>query len=453
MTFSLALLTGFSLQAQVVSDVSPEDSQEGKIDPNAVVADPRAKILEEALENAGEPSRISVVVDSSGSMGQILDKNKTKMFYLKELMKTFMKFQWKEKNDIALRAYGGTPKSGCDDSRLAVKFGEKNLAKMEKEIFGFEPGGKTPLHKTLQESINDVKNYSGPKRVVIITDGEDTCGGDPCKTVEETNKENLDIKFYVVALGMKGSSDTLRKMKCMGDMHVANDGESFSEAMNQISKKISSRDNLQVISPNPNAVVYLYKVLDDGKRIIHKTFYASSAQAVEPGKYEVIVGLNPLYKFQEITVPPKKKVVLRVDGTGNGLVNYFNGLVNVELLNKDNKVVTRFKSDAKTSLPIGKWRLRMFKDPFYEQVLPDFFVYPNGEHNFDVSGVGVVRVDSPKMIGVYVYDQQNVLAGKFLTGFPMLLRTGVYTIHVNEKCSFPKTVVSDKKEINVLTCP
>jgi len=449
--FSLCFSLGF---AQVM-DIDPKDSAADKIDPAAIAANPQAKILEEAMEVTDVPSKIELVIDSSGSMAQILEKNKTKLFFLKKLVKQFMRFQWKEKNEIALRYYGGSPKAGCDDIKLGVNFKEKNLLKMEKIIENFEAGGRTPLHKTLLLAIKDVKDYPGPKRIVIITDGEDTCGGDPCKTVEEMKLENLDIKFYVVALGMSGASDTLKKVRCMGDLHMGNDGDSFGEAMDNISKKIShgGRNNLKVVSPNPDAVVYLYGIEADGKRSLFKSFYASSEQQVPPGKYDVVVGVNPLYKFENVTIPAKKKIVLRMEGPGSIKVNFFNSFLNVELLNKDNKPVLRFKSDVATKAPIGQWSLRIFKDPFYETVLPKFYVYPNGEHSFDVDGVGVVKVERSKMAGLYVYDQDNKQLGKFLTGFPLVIRSGIYTFHVDDKCDFPDQPIRERKEINVLSCP
>lgn len=448
----LCLACSFSVWAQVI-DVDPADVQLNDVAPESIVASPQAKILEEAMENLDVPAKIEVIVDSSGSMAQVLERNKSKLFFLKELLKEFMKFQWKEKNEIALRYYGGSPKSSCSDTKIAVGFNDKNLSKMERVIQQLEAGGRTPLHKSLQLAIDDVKSYEGPKRIVIVTDGEDTCGGDPCKTVEEMSHKNLDIKFYVVALGLAGSSDTLKKVKCMGDLHMADSQEQLNSALSQISKKIQNRDNLQVISPNPSAVVHLYEVQEDGKRVLNRVFYASVNQVVPPGRYEAIVGIKPPYKFSEFIVPPKKKVTLRLEGAGKIQVNYFQSLLNAELLNKDDKPVIRFKSDVPTDAPLGKFRLRIFKDPFYEQILPEFYIYPGGEHTFDVSGVGVVRVDRNPMSAVYVYDQEDKLVNKFLTGFPIVLRSGVFTIHVDDKCSFPKQVVPNRKEINVLTCP
>lgn len=445
------LITTCLLQAQVSIQVDPSDINTPKDSFTNTQIQAKAKRMEEAIATDGPKAKVEVIIDSSGSMGQILAKNKTKMYYLKELMKDFFRARWKEKNIMAMRVYGGKKKGKCDDIRLAVPFGKTNIDQMERQVAALSPMGMTPLHTSLTMAFEDIKTYQGPKRIVVVTDGQDTCGGDPCKTAEEYKKQKMDLKFYVIALGFKGQSESLKKISCIGDTSVVNDGESFGQALNQIGKSINQKDNLQVISPNPTAVVHLFK-FEGNERKPFRIFYADSSQAVPPGDYEVVVDLKPAYRFGRFTIPANRKITLSVVGDGNVRVNYFNKLVNVELLDKNNKAVAKFRSDEYASVPTGKWRLRAFKDPFYEMIFPEFFVYPDGKHEFDINGVGAFKVDGPQMVGVYVYDQENKELGQILSGFTSIIKSGTYTVHVNDKCSFPMTQVFDRKEILVLPC-
>jgi hypothetical protein len=419
---------------------------------NETLMNEKAQILTDNLNVAGPVPKVEVIIDSSGSMDQVLSKNKSKMYFLKELMKPFFLARWKEKNNIGLRIYGGKQKSNCEDTHLLVPFGPNNLVQMEKTVVGLTPGGKTPLHKSLLLSFEDLKKYSGPKRIVVVTDGEDTCGGDPCETVKEINQQKLDLKFFVIALGMKGESDALKKVKCIGDTQVANDDQSFNDALSQISSKISQKENLVVVSPNPGASVYLFEIKPDGKKVLQRVFYASSSQTVPPGSYEAVVGLEPAYKFSKFEIPPNKKVTLKVEGDGIVKVNYFNSLVNVEVLDKNNKPIKRFKSDVATEIPAGRWQLRAFKDPFYEKIFPEFYVYPKGKHEFDLSGIGAVKVESANLQGLYVYNQDSEALGQSITGSTLIIKSGTYLFHVNEECSFQKVQVKDRKEVIVLPC-
>lgn len=451
-TCILVLLATLVLQAQVSVQVDPSEVNTPKDSFTSTQVQAKAKRMEEAIVTDGPKAKVEVIIDSSGSMGQILAKNKTKMYYLKELMKTFFRARWKEKNLMGMRVYGGKKQGKCDDIRLAVPFGKTNIEQMERQVAELSPMGMTPLHKSLTMAFDDIKSYQGPKRIVVVTDGQDTCGGDPCKTVEEYKKQKMDLKFYVIALGFKGQSESLKKISCIGDTSVANDGDSFNDALDQIGKSINQKDNLQVVSPSPAAVVHLFKY-EGSERKPYRIFYADASQAVPPGDYEVVVDLKPPYRFGRFTIPPNKKITLSVAGDGNVRVNYFNKLINVELLDKDNKAVAKFRSDELVSVPTGKWRLRAFKDPFYEMIFPEFFVYPDGNHEFDINGIGAFRIDGTKMLGAYVYDQENKELGQFLTGFTSIIKAGTYTIHVNDKCSFPMTQVFDRKEILVLPCP
>lgn len=420
---------------------------------DSVAADPRAKVIEELGDPDAEISNIALILDSSGSMGQILDKNRTKMWYMKKLMKQFVRQQWKLENKIGVRVYGARKKHDCEDIQETIPFSDHSVGRLEKSLEAMTPVGMTPLHKSIEATVDGMKNLKGPKRVVIVTDGQDTCGGDPCKTAERIKKENLDITFFVVALGFDNkSSDKIKKLECLGDVQSANDGESFAGAMGKASKAVSRNPNLRVISPNPDAGVFLYKVDEKGNRRLVSSFSAHTPQVVEPGTYDVIVGLKPNYKFESVVIPPHKKITLKVEGEGEVLVNYFGGNVKVNILDKDNKVVEKFKSDKPHVVSAGKWKLRMYKDPFFDLIVPDFYVYPNGHHVYELTGVGVLRVDSPKLQAYYVYNQDNSLVGHSLTGFPVVLKAGVYQIHVDQKCDFEKVELRDKREMMVLDC-
>ncbi len=444
------------LLAAPVINVSDKDFEANKAaieDIDKIEADPRAKVVEEISRPADEPINIGLVLDSSGSMGQMLEKNKTKMFFLKKMMKEFVGQQWKLRNKVGVRVYGARVKGKCDDIQMITPYTDHSLSKLEKSLETMAPLGMTPMHASMMLTVDEIKNMSGEKKIVIVTDGEDTCGGDPCKTAEKIKKDKLDITFYVIALGFQGNSDALQKMSCLGDdIHMANDAESFSDAVTQVSSKINKNQNLKVISPNPDSPVYLYR-FEDGKKKLERIFYAKSEQTVPVGEYEAVVMFKPPYKFSKFKVPPGRKVVLRVEGEGEVTVNFFDSHLRVQILDKNNKVMIKGKSDEPMVVPTGKWKLRIFREPFYELLDPNYYVYPNSKQNFDVYGVGVTRVDAQGVQGVYVYNGENKLIDYTLSGSPFVLKAGVYSIHVNDKCSFTDVSVREKKEVVVLSCP
>ncbi len=402
---------------------------------------------------SGPPPKVEIIVDSSGSMGQYLAEGKTKMFFLKKMMSKFMDNQWQEKASTGLRTYGANRKNDCDDNVLAIKFDEKNLDRIESTVKGFMPVGRTPLYQSVKDGSDDLKPYKGPKRMVVFTDGEETCGGDPCKMAEYI-KENpeLDLKIYVVAIDFVPGSESLKKISCLGDTTVANSEDELFNAIQKINDDIKKdRINLRVLSPDPQAQVQLFQKVGDEFKFF-RSFTAGWGAEVPPGKYQAVVLMEPKFRFQEFEIPPKKVVTLVVKGPGDVTVKFFDELLNVEVLDKNMKVVRSFKSDVTSKVPNGRWRLRIFKDPFYESFVENYLVNPNGTYVYSVLGAGALSLESPKLKGYYVYDAKGKILGNHLPGFPVVLKVGEYKLFLDDNCYFEKVLVDEQKRIKEIRC-
>lgn len=397
--------------------------------------------------------KVEVIVDSSGSMGQTLGDIKTKMFFLKKMLLRYFTDQWKEKALTGLRVYGANKKGQCDDNQLAVGFAESNLGKIESSVLKLWPLGMTPLFKSVQFASKDLESYKGPKRIIVFTDGEDTCGGDPCKvSAELTKRPDLDVKIYVVAIGFNPEDANFKKVSCLGDTQTANNEEELFSAMGAISNSINkNRINLKVISPDPSATVHLSVRQPDGSFKYFRAFTASWGATVPPGTYQAVVQLNPVYKFSTFTIPPKKVVTLKVGGEGKVRVNFVDSILNVDVLDKNRKVVRKFKSDQIKDVPIGRWSLRIYQEPFYDNFVKKFDVFPNGFHEYTVVGAGAVMVNTPNLQGVYVYDNKKRLMGHFVTKVPMALPSMEYVVHVDEKCSKEGVSIIDR-QVKTIDC-
>ncbi len=399
------------------------------------------------------PPKVEIVVDSSGSMGQLLSADKSKMYYTKKLLERYLMDQWKEKAIVALRVYGSRRRHDCKDNTLSVEFGEKSLENIEKKIKRLHPVGMTPLQDSLEAAIKDIQSYKGPKRIILFTDGFDTCGGDPCKTGELIQKNPaVDIKIYVVAIGFDAESQKNKNLNCLGSVTQVNSQDDLFNALGNISNAIKTQNNLVVESPQPTAQVQLFRIVN-GKPVYYRTFTSAWGIRVPPGQYSAKVLFHPAFEFPPFTIPPHKKIHLVVRGKGTIHVGFRDQILNVELLNKDSQVVSEFKSDQDFLAETGKYKLRLFRKPLFDKVIPEFFVFPNGYHKYDVSGVGVVQFDHPSLAGYYVYDHKKRFVGNYLTNTPLVLKNGVYIFHLNEKCSFESVGVNNSEQITRVQCP
>lgn len=397
------------------------------------------------------PPLVEYIIDSSGSMGQIMTKDKSKIYILKKLVSKYLVSQWSEKSSSGMRLIGSRRRKDCTDNYLALKPGHSNLGKIEgvvKEIF---PVGKTPLGNSLKDAYKDLEFYKGPKRVVVFTDGEETCGQDPCKIADELRNKNVDLKFFVVAFGLKEQKDILSKLQCIGEMAQADSEEELEGLLENLNKSLNPQKNLFVESPNPNATVFLFKA--ESPNEMYRRFSASLGIEVPPGKYIAIVNLNPKFKFAEFEIAPKKRVTLKVRGEGKFIGNFIQGLVKIELLDKNRKVIKKFSSDKQTSLPIGRWGIRLYKDPFFEKVIENYLVVPNGDYVYDIVEAGAAIIDDPKVRGIYLYNAKGESMGNYLTNVPLVLPKGVYELRVENQCTFKDVSLGGgKKDLVRLDC-
>ena len=66
----------------------------------------------------------------------------------------------------------------------------------------FKPKGETPLVYSALQAPTDLKAVGGGT-VILITDGEESCKGDPVKAAAELKASGLDIRLNIVGFALK----------------------------------------------------------------------------------------------------------------------------------------------------------------------------------------------------------------------------------------------------------
>jgi Ca-activated chloride channel family protein len=106
---------------------------------------------------------------------------------------------------LALRVYGHQkqfPPQDCNDTRLEVPFAPDNIARMKHVIKSLIPKGTTPIAFSLQQSVNDFPPCDNCRNIVIlITDGLEECGGDPCAVSHELQQKGIILKPFIIGIG------------------------------------------------------------------------------------------------------------------------------------------------------------------------------------------------------------------------------------------------------------
>jgi len=159
-----------------------------------------------AAKPAASRKNLLFILDLSGSMRQPLGKG-TRISTARQVMRDVVA---KLPADFAVgvRVYGhrlaSTHKGTCTDTELVVPMGRANQVAILKQIDTLQPRGETPLVYSVLQGAGDLKG-SGGGNLVLVTDGEESCGGDLEAAKAELKTLGIDLTLNIVGFTLAGA--------------------------------------------------------------------------------------------------------------------------------------------------------------------------------------------------------------------------------------------------------
>jgi hypothetical protein len=193
-------------------------SIDGRIQESSItvsVRDASCAALEVSAVKAGrevvslDDKSVEIVVDASRSMWGRMH-GEPKMSVAKEILWDVSHW-FPEDLDLALRAYGSTSPSesaNCADSALLVPFANENRGPIRAAIEGLRPLGQTPIAYALNQASRDFGTRTDDRAVVLVTDGIESCGGDPVQAARELRDQGIIV--HVIGFGLMPPMKTRR---------------------------------------------------------------------------------------------------------------------------------------------------------------------------------------------------------------------------------------------------
>ncbi|MDZ4312774.1 MAG: VWA domain-containing protein [Cypionkella sp.] len=157
--------------------------------------------------------RTIIVLDGSGSMwGQIDGKPKLEIAReaLAEVLKTIP-----ADTELGLIAYGHRSKGACDDIETLVAPATGTAPAIASAADKMQFLGKTPLTEAVRRAASELRSTEEKATVVLITDGIETCEGDPCALARELEASGVDFTAHVVGFGL--TKDEGRQVACLAE--------------------------------------------------------------------------------------------------------------------------------------------------------------------------------------------------------------------------------------------
>ncbi|MEM8575002.1 MAG: VWA domain-containing protein [Pseudomonadota bacterium] len=99
---------------------------------------------------------------------------------------------------IGLVTYGPGPEEQCN-VKLNFPPATNATSRIMDTVNEMVPAGDTPLTAAVWKAANALDYQSRPGVIVVVTDGEETCGGAPCQLAEDLHAAAAGLKIHVIA--------------------------------------------------------------------------------------------------------------------------------------------------------------------------------------------------------------------------------------------------------------
>ncbi|MGW0172457.1 vWA domain-containing protein [Rhodococcus sp. NPDC003322] len=173
---------------------------------------------QESADSGPTHAPTMLILDASGSM-QRPDPAGTMMDAAKNAVHTFVDAAPAE-SQVGLTVYGtGTGSddaektAGCRDVQVLHTPSTLDRAALNGAVDGIKASGWTPMGTALRQAAAALPN-SGPRSVVLVSDGEDTCAPpEPCEVARELKKQGVDLVMH--AIGFAVDDKARAQLTCM----------------------------------------------------------------------------------------------------------------------------------------------------------------------------------------------------------------------------------------------
>lgn len=270
-------------------------------------------------------TRILFIFDASQSMFGRWQSD-TKISIAQKLLSNMLDSLKKVENlELALRVYGhqkNFPPQDCNDTKLEVPFDKDNVSKISQKLRSIVPRGTTPIAYSLEKSAEDFPVCKNCRNIVIlITDGIEECGGDPCSVSIMLQKRGIILKPFIIGIGknFKESFD------CVGTYFDATSEAEFNKALNvvisQALNSTTAQVNLLDTEGKPTETNVNMTFYDNFSGLVKYNFIHTFNNRGLPDtividplvKYDLVVHTIPPISLNNIKLTPGKHTVIALD--------------------------------------------------------------------------------------------------------------------------------------------
>ncbi|MGW1274424.1 VWA domain-containing protein [Streptomyces sp. NPDC002491] len=173
-----------------------------------------------ADETTAAAPKVDLVLDVSGSMRTKDMDGGTRMAAAKQAFNEVLDAT-PENVLLGIRTLGANypgddRKTGCKDTAQLYPVGPLDRTEAKTAVATLSPTGWTPIGPALLKAADDLEGGAGSKRIVLISDGEDTCPPlDPCEVAREIAAKGIGLT--IDTLGLVPNVKMRRQLSCIAE--------------------------------------------------------------------------------------------------------------------------------------------------------------------------------------------------------------------------------------------
>ena len=220
--------------------------------------------LTSGLAQAQSATHVQLILDASGSMFSRLPDGQSRINVAKDVLQSFIA-SLPEGNtlNVGLRIYGAQVASGaaaCTDSALVLPMKGLARAALQAQVAQTRPKGATPIAYSLQQAALDFPRDGSKKLIVLVTDGQESCGGKLGSVMDSFKKLGIEVDLRIIGIDL--SEAAKKSFTGVGTFENVQSGAQLALAL--------GRATQQVVKPVQTLLPVTVKLTSGGKPLTQR---------------------------------------------------------------------------------------------------------------------------------------------------------------------------------------
>jgi len=245
-----------------------------------------------SLFGGAPPQDLLIILDTSSSMAETFESS-TKIDVAKQVLQEVVT-DLPDNMRVGLRIFGG-----CDVSRLIRPISALDKTALKAQVQSIETGGPTPIAYALEQAKADFADVSGTKLILLVSDGMETCKGNPVAAAKALLAAGYKLRIDVVGFDVAGQPQARDQLK---EIAQTTNGEYYS-----------AQSSAELRAALQTSITIAYSVYDAQGQQVFSGEVGKTGPQLPPGTYRVVLETPTPVTVENVVVQPGQTTQIEVN--------------------------------------------------------------------------------------------------------------------------------------------